>query len=103
MITFNLIKWPEGVLSRLQLFATSWVLQAPLFTGFSQQEYCNRLPFPTPGDLPATGIEPGSPVLAGGFFTPEPPGKPQSNLCKTTTFRVVVTIKISIRPKIVVS
>ena len=28
------------------------------------------------GHLPDTGIEPVSPVLAGGFFTSEPPGKP---------------------------
>ena len=34
------------------------------------------LPFPTPGDLPDPGIEPGCPSLAGGFFTTEPPGKP---------------------------
>ena len=27
-------------------------------------------------DLPDPGIEPGSPVLADGFFTTEPPGKP---------------------------
>ena len=34
---------------------------------------------PSPGDLPGSGIKPGSPVspaLAGGFFTTEPPGKP---------------------------
>ena len=27
------------------------------------------LPFPSPGDLPDPGIEPGSPALTGGFFT----------------------------------
>ena len=43
---------------------------------FSSQEYWSGLPFPSPGDLPGTGIEPGSPALAGGFFTAEPPGKP---------------------------
>ena len=32
--------------------------------------------FPLPGDLPDPGIEPGSPTLAGGFFTTVPPGKP---------------------------
>ena len=30
---------------------------------FSRQEYCSGLPFPSPGDLPHPGIEPGSPVL----------------------------------------
>ena len=33
-----------------------------------------ELPFPSPGDLSGPGIEPVSPALAGGFFTPEPPG-----------------------------
>ena len=36
---------------------------------FSRQEYWSGLPFPSPGDLPNPGIEPGSPALAGGFFT----------------------------------
>ena len=39
-------------------------------------------------DLPAPGIEPLSPALAGGFFTTGPPGKPQAsglsyNCCHT--------------------
>ena len=53
-------------------------LQAPLSMGFSRQEYWSRLPFPFPGDLPDPGIEPMSPVLAGGFFTTAPPGKPRA-------------------------
>ena len=32
--------------------------EAPLSTVFSRQEYWNRLPLPTPGDLPHSGIEP---------------------------------------------
>ena len=38
------------------------------------------LPFTTPRDLPYPGIEhasPGSPALAGEFFTTVPPGKPR--------------------------
>ena len=50
--------------------------QAPLSTGFPRQEYLSGLPFPSPGYLPDTGIEPTSPALAGGFFITEPPGKP---------------------------
>ena len=44
---------------------TPWTVahQAPLFMGFSRQEYWSRLPFPSPGDLPDPGIEPGSPAL----------------------------------------
>ena len=29
----------------------------------SQQEYWSALPFPSPGDFPDPGIEPGSPAL----------------------------------------
>ena len=44
--------------------------------GFSRPEYWSGLPFPSPGDLPNTGIEASSPALAGRFFTTEPPEKP---------------------------
>ena len=49
----------------VQLFATLWAVarQAPLSMGFSSQEYWSGLPFPSPGDLPDPGIEPGSPTL----------------------------------------
>ena len=33
--------------------------QAPPSMGFSRQEFWNGLPFPSPGDLPDPGIEPG--------------------------------------------
>ena len=49
--------------------------------GFSRQEYWSGLPLSPPGDLPDPGIElvsPVSPALTGGFFTTEPPGKPNS-------------------------
>ena len=57
-------------------FVTPWTAarQAPLSMGFSRQEYWSGLPFPSPGDLPDPGIEPGSPVLAGGFLTTVTPG-----------------------------
>ena len=45
--------------------------QAPLSMGFPRQEYWNRLLFPSPEDLPDLGMEPGSPALAGRFFTTE--------------------------------
>ena len=50
--------------------------QAPLSIGSPRQEYWSRLPFPPPGDLPNTGINPMSLELAGGFFTTDSPGKP---------------------------
>ena len=36
-------------------------LQAPLFVGFSRQEYWSRLPFPFPGNFPTQGSNPGLP------------------------------------------
>ena len=43
--------------------------------GFSRQEYWSGLPFPSPGDLPDTGTEPGCPALEADALTSEPPGK----------------------------
>ena len=46
--------------------------QTPLSMGLSRQEYWSRLPFPSAGDLPDSGIKPVSPTstaLAGRFFT----------------------------------
>ena len=39
---------------------------------FSRQEYWSGLPFPSPGDLPDTGIEPGSPTLQADALPSEP-------------------------------
>ena len=64
-------------LSRVRLFATPSTVahQAPLSMGFSRQEYWSGLLFPSPGDLPDPGIEPGSPTLQADALTSEPPGK----------------------------
>ena len=53
--------------------------QASLSMGFSRQEYWSGLPFPSPGDLPNPGTEPGSPALEADALTSEPPGKPCLN------------------------
>ena len=42
--------------------------QVPLSMGFSRQEYWSGLSFPSPGDFPDPGIEPGSPVLQVDSF-----------------------------------
>ena len=60
--------------SHVRLFATLWTVahQAPLFMGFSRQEYWSGLLCPPPRDFPNPGIEPGSlmsPALPEGFFT----------------------------------
>ena len=52
-------------LSCVWLFETPRTVayQAPPSIGFSRQEYWSGLPFPSPRDLPKTGIELGSPAL----------------------------------------
>ena len=65
--------------------ATPWPVahEAPRSMEFSRQEYWSGMPFPPPGDLPDPGIKPvslRSPALAGGFFTTEPPGKPEVHI-----------------------
>ena len=50
--------------------------QSSLSMGFSRQEYWSGLPFPSPGELPDPGIEPGSPALQADALPSEPPGKP---------------------------
>ena len=66
-------------LSRVQLFATPWTVaqQAPPSMKFSRQGYWSGLPFPSPGDLPDPGIEPGSPALQADALPSEPPRKPE--------------------------
>ena len=43
---------------------------------FSRPEYWSRQPFPSPGDLPDSGIELRSPVLQADSLPAEPQGKP---------------------------
>ena len=64
-------------LSRVRLFVTPRTVayQAPPSMGFSREEYWSGLPFPSPGDLPDPGIEPGSPAFQADALTSEPPGK----------------------------
>ena len=66
-------------LSRVRLFVTPCTVahQAPQSMGFSQQEYLSGLSFPSPGDLPDPGIEPGSSTLQEDALWSEPSGKPR--------------------------
>ena len=65
-------------------FVTPWTVahQALLSMEFSRQEYFSGLPFPSPGDLPHPGIEPGSPALQSDSLPSEPPGKPHYSVLK---------------------
>ena len=63
--TLSRFKVKVKLLSHVWFFATPWTVgyQVPPSVGFSRQEYWSGLPFPSPGDLPNAGIEPGSPTL----------------------------------------
>ena len=58
---------------------TPWTVahQAPLSMGFSRQEHWSGLPFPSPGDVPDPGIEPGSPALQAESLPSELPKNPK--------------------------
>ena len=47
--------------------------QAPQSMKFFRQEYWSGFPFPSPRDLPNSGIEPGSPTLWADALPSEPP------------------------------
>ena len=63
--------------------------QAPLSMEFSRKECWSGLPFPSPGDLPNPGIEPGSPALPADSLLSEPPGKLRMTKRKKNTDRIV--------------
>ena len=73
-------------LSRVRLFANPWAVahQALPSMGFSRQGYWSGLPFPSPGELPDPGIEPGSPALHAGALPSEPLGNPAEEARQTT-------------------
>ena len=57
-----------------QLFATPWPVahQAPLSMEFPRQVYWSEFPFPSPGDLPNTEMEPRSPAWQSHSLPSEP-------------------------------
>ena len=67
------------VLSYVKFFVT-WTVtrQAPLFMGFSRQEYWSGLPFSSPADLSNPRIEPRSPTLQADSLPADPQGKPKN-------------------------
>ena len=77
MIILKRMKMKMKSFSCVQLFATPWTVthQTLQSMEFSRQGYWSGLLFPSPGDLPDPGIEPGSPVLQADALLSEPPGK----------------------------
>ena len=70
-------KWSHSVVSDS---VTPWTAasQAPPSMGFSRQQYWSGMPLPSPGDLPDSGIEPGSLTLWADVLPSKPPGKPSN-------------------------
>ena len=81
--TINMYTHKSGSVSRSFVFnsVTPWTAarQSSLSLEFSRQEYWSGLPFPSPGDLPYSGIKPGSPALQADSLPSEPPRKPKAH------------------------
>ena len=72
-----------GLVAKLHpTLVTPWTVacQALLSVGFSRQEYLSGLSFPSPGDLPDPGFEPGSPALQTDCLVPELRGKSRDHV-----------------------
>ena len=62
--------------SCVRLFATLWTVAPPPGSSVHGILQARTLePFPSPGDLPDPGTEPGSPALQADALLSEPPGK----------------------------
>ena len=83
---------------------TTWTVarQAPLSMEFSRQEYWSGLPFPSPGDLPDPGIEPGSPALQAVLLPSEPPGKPIIALLSVKSIQLsLLPVRFGMEPEFI--
>ena len=91
------VKW----LSRVRFFVTPWTVayQAPLTMAFSRQEYWSVLLFPSLGDLPDPGIEPGSPTLQADSLSSEPPGNLLICTILVTKFHIETNILVHLKPR----
>ena len=78
-------KWKCQSLSCV--FAIPWTIacQTPLSMEFFRQEYWGGQPFPSPGDLPDPGMEPGSPALQADSLLSEPPEIPRFEIFSKLT------------------
>ena len=75
--------------------ATPWTIarQAPLSMGFSRQEYWSGLPFPSPRDLPDSGIEPRSPALQADSLPTELQGKPHFSISPSNEYSGLISFR----------
>ena len=70
----------ESVAQSHQTFCNTMVARF-LSMEFSRQEFWSELPFPSPGDLPNSEIEPRSPTLQADSLPAKPPGNPIYPFC----------------------
>ena len=61
---------------------------------FSRQEYWSGLPFPSPGNLPNTGIEHWSPMLRADSLLPEPQDTKCYTLRKSPQSSCLITFQL---------
>ena len=78
-------------LSLVRLFVTPCTVahQAPPSMGFSRQEYWSGLPFPSPGDLPTQGLNPGLPHRRQTLYSLSHQGNPKlpdGSDCKASAY-----------------
>ena len=76
--TYNYLIYNESEVAQLCLTLATprpVACQAPLSMGFPRQEYGSGLTFPSPGDLPDTGIKPRSPALQADSLPTKLQGK----------------------------
>jgi len=94
VLEWGAITFSSEVTQSCPTLATPWTVprHAPQSMEFSRQEYWSGLPFPSPGDLPDPGIEPGSPVLQADALPSEPPGKLCLRVLHKTKTKVIATM-----------
>ena len=83
---FSSVQFSSSVVSNSMRPHGSQHTRPPCPWGFSRQEYCSGLPFPSPGDLPYPGLKPRSPALQANSLPTEPLVKPPNCHYKTSNF-----------------
>ena len=73
--------------------------QALLFMEFSRRQYSSVLPFPSLGDLPDSGIEPGSLALQADSSLSEPPGLAHSERYNSPEEIMTLFVKREMDPR----
>ena len=86
-----------GLVAKLCLTPlTSWTVacQAPLSMEFSREKYWNGLPFPSSGDFPNPGIDPGSHALQADSSPTELWGKPKRCIVVAFMFMSLINFQL---------